>query len=300
MSACAAAGARWWACARSTTKSPPPSPCIRTPRAFTALAAARAATPSPLCAKSTTLAMSKPSSSWPPVPGCRCQRRTTRRAAPAAACSKSTAAPPAIFTNSSTPARRKPPPPAATGRKSAAFRTPRSAVLAWAMRRKISPACCTTCAAAALPKKRTGTFRPHQAQPERQPLRYLPPPRHGAHHRRARQHHRFGGRVLDDSKPKYINSPKRRSTKNPARCLRSMWPKNPPPSGSSFAKATWMSSACTKPGSTPPSAPAARRSRPNRSSCSANMPRKPCSATTPTRRARKPPSAACACLRTAP
>ena len=40
-----------------------------------------------------------------------------------------------------------------------------------------------------------------------QPLRYLPPPRHGAHHRRARQHHRFRRPRADDSKPKYINSP---------------------------------------------------------------------------------------------
>ena len=36
-----------------------------------------------------------------------------------------------------------------------------------------------------------GGVRPGQAQRQGQPVRYLPPPGHGAHHRRAGQHHRF-------------------------------------------------------------------------------------------------------------
>ena len=50
----------------------------------------------------------------------------------------------------------------------------------------------------------------------------------------------FGGRVLDDSKPKYINSPETVCTKKAARCLPSTLPSAPPVGAISCARDIWM------------------------------------------------------------
>ena len=63
----------------------------------------------------------------------------------------------------------------------------------------------------------------------------------------------FGGRVMDDSS----TARKRWSTTNPRRCLPCRSPSAAPPGGSCCARATWMSSVCSRRVSIPPSAPAA-------------------------------------------
>ena len=68
----------------------------------------------------------------------------------------------------------------------------------------------------------------------------------------------FGGRVLDDSKPKYVNSPETLVYHKSETVFALQIAKRAPPAGSSSARAIWMSSACSRRASIPPSAPAAR------------------------------------------
>ena len=68
----------------------------------------------------------------------------------------------------------------------------------------------------------------------------------------------FGGRVMDDSKPKYINSPETMVYHKSRTLFALNVAKNQRPSGISSAKGIWMSSRCTKPGLIPLSVPAAR------------------------------------------
>lgn len=68
----------------------------------------------------------------------------------------------------------------------------------------------------------------------------------------------FGGRVLDDSKPKYINSPETMVYHKSRTLFALNVAKNPSPSATSSAKATWTLSQCTRPGSTRRSVPAER------------------------------------------
>lgn len=68
----------------------------------------------------------------------------------------------------------------------------------------------------------------------------------------------FGGRVMDDSKPKYINSPETMVYHKSRTLFALNVAKNQRPSGISSAKGIWTSSRCTKPGLIPLSVPAAR------------------------------------------
>lgn len=69
----------------------------------------------------------------------------------------------------------------------------------------------------------------------------------------------FGGRVMDDSKPKYVNSPETLVYHNLRRCLPCRSQSAAPPGGSCCARATWTSSVCSRRASTLPSAPVAPR-----------------------------------------
>lgn len=69
---------------------------------------------------------------------------------------------------------------------------------------------------------------------------------------------RLAGVCWTTPSPNTSTAPKRWSTTNPRRCSRCRSPKRAPPAGSSSARAIWMSSACSRRASTPPSAPAAR------------------------------------------
>ena len=62
---------------RFTARKPPPSPCRRTSRFTTALAAARAAASSASSWRSRTSPIPRPSPFSPSAPGCRCPRRLT-------------------------------------------------------------------------------------------------------------------------------------------------------------------------------------------------------------------------------
>ena len=64
----------------------------------------------------------------------------------------------------------------------------------------------------------------------------------------------FGGRVMDDSKPKYVNSPETLVYhKSETVFALQMAKKGPPPGGMSSARGTWTSSACSRRASAPPS-----------------------------------------------
>lgn len=68
----------------------------------------------------------------------------------------------------------------------------------------------------------------------------------------------FGGRVMDDSKPKYINSPETMVYHKSRTLFALNVAKKSTSSGISSAKGIWTSSRCTKPGLIPLSVPAAR------------------------------------------
>ena len=168
------------------------------------------------------------------------------------------------------------------------------------MRRKISPACCTTCAAAALPKKNwniRGLIKRSQKGNLYDIFRHrvMVPIIDVRGNIIA-----FGGRVLDDSKPKYINSPETQVYKK----SRTLFALNVAKKSASkrfilcegymdvisMHEAGFDTAVCA----------CGTALTPEQVKLLSEYARKPCSATTPTRRARKPPSAACACLRTAP
>ena len=99
-----------------------------------------------------------------------------------------------------------------------------SCTLAWATRPRGGTTCCVIWSKRATPCRceARGTCR---RQPERQVLRLFQGPHHVPHHRRAGDVVGFGGRVLDDSKPKYLNSPDTPVFKRAAACFRCATPR---------------------------------------------------------------------------
>ena len=156
--------------------------------------------------KYNNLAMSRLSSSWRAAPACRCPRRMTASPVRASACWRSTAAPRATSTRTSTPKRRRRHGPPLLEGKARPVRRRHPPVRSWL---------------------RAGGLRRPAALPQARGFSEEELETSGLVKRSAKGNlydifrHRvmvpiidvrgaiiaFGGRVLDDSKPKYINSP---------------------------------------------------------------------------------------------